>query len=138
MPLHGPHLRKPPSRMLPVLLEPFPLHPYALDGRTNPSISHLNSTAPTKHNVHLRRPRHWRENRPPDPSSKGLFSSRPRRRVSTTHEAIPALSENRSGSQLARVSRVEQELPQLPHGERPDGAGRDEEFGLWGRPDCHG
>jgi hypothetical protein len=85
--------------------------------------------------VHLRRPRHRRQNRPSQPSRKGLFPSRPRRRMPTAHEAIPALPQDCPWSQLARVSRAEQELPKLSHGERPDGAGRDEEPGLCGGTD---
>lgn len=94
---------------------------------------------PRQHkNVHLRRSRHRREDRPPESSSKGLIPSRPRCRMPTTHETIPPLPQDCPRSQLARVSRTEQELPQLSNGERIDGSGRDEESGLWGGTDCDG
>lgn len=54
------------------------------------------------------------------------------------HEAVPPLPQDRPRSQLARMPRVEQELPELSHGEGPDGAGRDEELGVRGRADGDG
>lgn len=124
-----------------------PIHlttcPFIIQHRAQATLSSQSSSPvnpkPFKtHNVHLRRPRHRRENRPPNSASEGLFPSRPRRRMPASHETIPAMPQDCSRSQLARVSRAEQKLPQLSHGERSDGAGRDEESGLWRGPDCDG
>jgi len=93
--------------------------------------SQINRSQSTQHkNVHLRRPRHRRQNRAPQPSSPRLVPSRPRRRMSAADETILALPENRPRGQFAGVQGAEQRLPQLSHGEGSNGAGRDEEFGV--------
>ena len=89
-------------------------------------------------NVYLRSSWHWCQNRPPQPSRKRLLPSRPRRRMPTAHETVPPLPQDRPRRQLARVPRAEQELPELSHGTGTDGAGRDEELGVWRRADGDG
>ena len=108
---------------------PTKLNPHSL---LNPTQQHK-----PNQNVHLRRPRHRRQNRAPQSTRERLLPSRPRRRMPTLDETIPAMPENCPRGQLARVQRAEQRVPELSHGEGLDGAGRDEEFGVWRGTDCY-